>query len=61
MLDPFYLAGAHVAFREPGAFEQLFQVFARRPACYLHFIGLVDAKARVHQPMSEVAVVGQQQ
>ena len=51
----------HLAFSQANAFQQLLQIFPSRGAGHLHQIRLVDAETRVHQPMGQVAVVGQQQ
>ena len=47
--------------REPDAGDQLPQVRRVRLAGDLHVVGLLDAEARVHQLLGQVAVVGQQQ
>ncbi len=54
-------SGADVAIAEPDALEQLLDVFACRPAGYLNLIRFLDAEARMHETVGQVAIVGQQQ
>ena len=56
-----HAAGPDVAIAEPDALEQLLDVLAVGLAGHLDQIGLLDAEARMHEPIGQVAVVGQQQ
>ena len=60
-LQPFHLSGADVAVAEPDTFQKLPNVCRRGKTRHLNEVSFFDAKARVHQPIGQVAIVGQKQ
>ena len=61
LLDRFDAPRLDLAVAEVNPLEQLLQIVARWLAGDLHEIGLSDAETRMHEPIGQIAVVGEQQ
>src|SRR5262249_36822798 len=60
-LQAFDLACLHVAFGQPYSVEEPLPLLVRWTACHLHDVRLFDAIARMHEPVGQLAIIGQQQ